>query len=226
MLPLLLLLGAGLYIATRKSEPTASSAPGSTPASASPAATADENAGRETVAVVPVGPTFRPESSFGTSGSGGGSGAATPMGATPLAAEGVGVKPVLSTTADWPGSRALPLMWRLPALGLLSLVAYDSVKPAIDAGGKLSILKVDDAWVAGVVCPSGKCPSASDARKLYEGIAEDFTAIETAVGRKVAERAVYEVLTVAKTLTRRENGPTYEPVLPFTPSNGTAGGGL
>lgn len=144
------------------------------------------------------------------------------MAATPLALEGVSVKPVLSTTADWPGSRVLPEAWRLPVMGLLSFVAYDSVKPAIDAGGKLSILKVDDAWVAGIVCPSGKCPAASDARRAFDVLSADYMTIESQVGRAVAERAVYEVLTVAKTLTRRENGPTYEPALPFV----AAGGGL
>lgn len=226
MFPLLLLLGVGLYVATRKSDPEATPGAGAAPGAAPGAA--DENAGRETgLKVGPTGTTTS-ESSFGSSAPSSLTALSTLDkgvalgGASPVLGLG-GVKPTLSTTADWPGSRVLPEAWRVPVMALLSFVDYGSVKAAVNAGGKLSIMKGgDDSWIAAIVCPSGKCPAASDARRAYEVLSADYITIESQVGREVAEHALFEMRTVASTLARREGLASYEPELPFV----TAGGGL
>lgn len=127
----------------------------------------------------------------------------------------VGVKRVVIPAVDWPGVKSMPEPWRAQALGLLALVEYKSLKPAIDEGGLVS--------AGGIVCPSGKCPTASDARTVYDAVSANYPTIASKIGTERAELAVYELATVTRTLARREGLMSYPLPLPWSTVSGAGG---
>lgn len=127
----------------------------------------------------------------------------------------VGLKRTGIPAVDWPGVKSLPEPWRAQALGLLAFVEYKSLKPSIDEGGLVS--------AGGIVCPSGKCPTASDARAIYDAVSANYPAIASKIGTERAELAVYEMATVTRTLARREGIMSYPLPLPWSASAGGLG---